>query len=97
MQTQPMQMPRTSFQQPQTSFQQPQTSFQQPETSFGVNQLTGMMASTSLALQPAQQSNQPLMAQPTGLGFGNGPQLPAQKTGRQANLANATPDNPFGF
>lgn len=90
MQTQPMQMPRTSF-------QQPQTSFQQPETSFGVNQLTGMMASTSLALQPAQQSNQPLMAQPTGLGFGNGPQLPAQKTGRQANLANATPDNPFGF
>ncbi len=97
MQTQPMQMPRTSFQQPQTSFQQPQTSFQQPQTSFGVNQLTGMMASTSLASQPAQQSNQPLMAQPTGLGFGNGPQLPAQKTGRQANLANATPDNPFGF
>ena len=90
MQTQPMQMP-------QTSFQQPQTSFQQPQTSFGVNQLTGMMASTSLASQPVQQSNQPLMAQPTGLGFGNGPQLPAQKTGRQANLANTTPDNPFGF
>ena len=87
-------------QMPQTSFQQaPATSFQQaPQTSFGVNQLTGMMANASLTGQPAQlQTTQPLMAQPTGLGFGNGPQLPVQKTGRQANLANATPDNPFGF
>ncbi|QPG75481.1 hypothetical protein FOA43_002836 [Brettanomyces nanus] len=69
----------------------------QPLTSFGVPQLTGMMANTSLNGQSQPQQQQTLMSQPTGMGFGNGPDLRSQPTGHQANLANATPDNPFGF
>ncbi|SCU93755.1 LADA_0G04742g1_1 [Lachancea dasiensis] len=52
----------------------------------GVNQLNNMFQNSSIS-QPALQS------QPTGFGFGNGPQ-PQQ---RQANLYNASTDNPFGF
>ncbi|VEU21134.1 DEKNAAC102064 [Brettanomyces naardenensis] len=86
--TQP-QFAQPQYTQPQ--FTQPQVPqpAQMPNTTFGVNQLTGMMANTSL--------NQPLMSQPTGLGFGNGPELTVQPTGHRANLASATPDNPFGF
>lgn len=73
----------------------PQTSFstggpmQQPlgaVNTGGINQLNGMFQNTSIS-QPTLQS------QPTGFGFGNGPQ-PYQK---QANLHNASADNPFGF
>ncbi|KAG7759121.1 hypothetical protein KL911_000258 [Ogataea haglerorum] len=45
--------------------------------------------------------NEPLTSQPTGLGFGNAPSTSfgpqSQPTGKRANLANATADNPFGF
>lgn len=41
-------------------------------------------------------NSQPLQTQPTGMGFGNAP-LQTQATGKRANLAAATPDNPFGF
>ncbi|SCU87507.1 LAMI_0D06326g1_1 [Lachancea mirantina] len=77
-----------------TSF--PQTSFnynsQVPANTLGnnltggVNQINNMMQNTSL-------SQAPLQTQPTGFGFGNGP----QPQGRQANLYNASADNPFGF
>ncbi|KAM9918706.1 hypothetical protein OXX59_008471 [Metschnikowia pulcherrima] len=95
------QQPSTSFGQP-TGFtgQQPTNSFasqafgqqpygqqpygQQPATSFGQHTFEGF-------------NNQPLQAQPTGLGFGNGPSLQSQPTGRRANLQAATADNPFGF
>lgn len=52
----------------------------------GINDLNNMFQNTSIS-QPALQS------QPTGFGFGNGPQ-PQQ---RQANIFNASADNPFGF
>lgn len=52
-------------------------------------------------LQNASISQQPLQTQPTGFGFGNGPdqqgQQQPQQQSRQANLFNATADNPFGF
>ncbi|SCU92788.1 LAME_0F01486g1_1 [Lachancea meyersii CBS 8951] len=73
----------------------PQTSFntggpmQQPlgnSLTGGMNQLNNMFQNASIS-QPALQS------QPTGFGFGNGPE-PQQ---RQANLYNASADNPFGF
>ncbi|CCH47086.1 Actin cytoskeleton-regulatory complex protein [Wickerhamomyces ciferrii] len=93
---QPQPQPQPSFggfppQQPQ-----PQPSFggfqqQQPTTSFG-------------GFQQQSQPLQPLESQPTGFGFGNsggfGQQqqpLGAQATGKRANLANASADNPFGF
>lgn len=80
---------------PQASFgQQPMNGgYQQPiqqQAQFGgMNpSMTGGFPQTSFG-QP-QQQNVPLQSQPTGFGFGNG-------TGKQANLANATADNPFGF
>ena len=77
----------------------PQTSFstggplQQPINNFNTNAngLTNMLQNTSISQQPLQP--QQLQSQPTGFGFGNGP---AQQP-KQANLYNATADNPFGF
>lgn len=81
---QPQQFPQASFGQQQ---QQQQPFFgQQP--AFGQQ---NQFPNTTFGQQ------QPLQSQPTGLGFGNGPQgLQSQPTGR-ANLQAATPDNPFGF
>lgn len=76
---------QTSFGQQPTSFGQQPTSFgQQPMTTFGQLGFEGF-------------GNQPLQSQPTGLGFGNAPNLQAQPTGKRANLQAATADNPFGF
>jgi hypothetical protein len=57
--------------------------------------------------QQQQQQLQPLQTQATGFGFGNTNSAPAVSfgaaplqptlTGRRANLASATPQNPFGF
>ncbi|GMM56489.1 cytoskeletal protein-binding protein [Maudiozyma humilis] len=55
----------------------------------GVNNITQGMQNTSIS-QPQQ-----LQTQPTGFGFGNGPQ--ANQQGRQANIFNASAANPFGF
>lgn len=63
---------------------------------MGVNGITQGLQNTSI-------SQTPLQTQPTGFGFGNGPQLQPQlqqqqqQQSRQANLFNATADNPFGF
>ena len=70
--------------------------------------MTNMFQNTSIS-QPFNQqgggfgnsqfegfNSQPLQTQPTGMGFGNAP-LQTQATGKRANLAAATPDNPFGF
>ncbi|CCD22490.1 cytoskeletal protein-binding protein SLA1 NDAI_0A03330 [Naumovozyma dairenensis CBS 421] len=65
------------------------------------NGITQGMQNTFIS-QPSQQI--PLQTQPTGFGFGNGPQqtaqssqMPQSQQPRQANLFNATADNPFGF
>ena len=55
----------------------------------GVNNITQGLQNTSIS-QPQQ-----LQTQPTGFGFGNGPQ--ANQQGRQANIFNASAANPFGF
>ncbi|SMN20969.1 similar to Saccharomyces cerevisiae YBL007C SLA1 Cytoskeletal protein binding protein required for assembly of the cortical actin cytoskeleton [Maudiozyma saulgeensis] len=55
----------------------------------GVNTITQGMQNTTIS-QPQQ-----LQTQPTGFGFGNGPQQTQQ--GRQANIFNASAANPFGF
>ncbi|CAB4255093.1 similar to Saccharomyces cerevisiae YBL007C SLA1 Cytoskeletal protein binding protein required for assembly of the cortical actin cytoskeleton [Maudiozyma barnettii] len=55
----------------------------------GVNNITQGMQNTTIS-QPQQ-----LQTQPTGFGFGNGPQQTQQ--GRQANIFNASAANPFGF
>ncbi|KAF5114796.1 hypothetical protein DV454_002742 [Geotrichum candidum] len=57
--------------------------------------------------QQQQQQMQPLQTQATGFGFGNTTSAPAISfgaaplqptlTGRRANIASATPQNPFGF
>lgn len=72
---------------PQNQFTgQPMQQF--PDTyNTGVNNVTQGLQNTFIS-QP------PLQTQPTGFGFGNGPQ---QQQSRQANLFNATADNPFGF
>lgn len=83
--------------------QQPQQQSQQPN----INQMTNMFQNTSISQPFSQQgafgnsqfegfNSQPLQTQPTGMGFGNAP-LQSQATGKRANLAAATPDNPFGF
>ncbi|KAI5957998.1 SLA1 [Candida theae] len=100
------------FQQQPTQFnqfsQQP-TQFNQfgQQQQPNMNQMTNMFQNTSIS-QPFGQQNafsnsqfegfnsQPLQTQPTGMGFGNAP-LQSQATGKKANLAAATPDNPFGF
>lgn len=58
----------------------------------GIMQQPQMMNTfnTGGAMQQPQQ--QALQNQPTGFGFGNGPQQ-----SRQANIFNATASNPFGF
>ncbi|CAI8492429.1 unnamed protein product [Pichia kudriavzevii] len=61
----------------------PPTSFMNPATTGG------MMSNTSFG--GAAQ----LQPQATGFGFGNGGNSSTGK--QQANLANATADNPFGF
>ena len=95
---------------PQTSFGalQPTGGFQ-PQSSFGLNlQRTGGMNAgpqtsfnnqtsvnqVTTSFQNMGLSQQPLQNQPTGFGFGNGPQAQQQ---RQANIYNASADNPFGF
>ncbi|ODV85243.1 hypothetical protein CANARDRAFT_28517 [[Candida] arabinofermentans NRRL YB-2248] len=95
----------TGYQQQQQ--QQPQQ--QQQMNGFGGGMQTGGFNSFNPQQQQQQQmqmqSFQPLASQPTGLGFGNAPNtsfgvgggLQSQQTGRRANLANATADNPFGF
>ena len=55
----------------------------------GVNNITQGLQNTAIS-QPQQ-----LQTQPTGFGFGNGPQQTQQ--GRQANIFNASAANPFGF
>lgn len=62
----------------------PQTSF---NTQNGINQINTTFQNLGI-------SQQPLQNQPTGFGFGNGPQAQEQ---RQANIFNASADNPFGF
>lgn len=82
------------------------TGFQQP--GFGqqnTNQFAGIVPQPTGYQQPQQTGfAQPLVPQKTGppppIRFGVQPganKLTAQPTGRRANLANATADNPFGF
>ncbi|CEP60484.1 cytoskeletal protein-binding protein SLA1 LALA0_S01e11958g [Lachancea lanzarotensis] len=73
---------------PQTSFNTGAASQPPLGNSFtgGMNQLNNTFQNTSIS-QPVLQS------QPTGFGFGNGP----QSQQRTANMYNATSDNPFGF
>ncbi|KAF5093709.1 hypothetical protein D0Z00_003917 [Geotrichum galactomycetum] len=62
---------------------------------------------SQFGFQQQQQQLQPLQSQATGFGFGNTTSAPAVSfgaaplqptlTGRRANLASATPQNPFGF
>lgn len=102
--------PQTSFTglQPQATTGQFQPQSQQPN----MNQFTNMFQNMGVSLPPTSQFpettfgqpsfynstvQQPLQSQPTGAGFGNGPSLQPQATGRKANLQAATPDNPFGF
>ncbi|KAL3231691.1 Actin cytoskeleton-regulatory complex protein SLA1 [Nakaseomyces bracarensis] len=100
---QPMQPPMNQF--TGGAMQQPINQFtgnamQQPVVpamgafNNGVQNITQGMQSTFIT-QP-QQQQPPLQNQPTGFGFGNGPQQ-AQSQQRQANLFNATASNPFGF
>lgn len=70
---------------------QPMQQFQN-NLNTGVNGITQGMQNISM---PQQQPA--LQTQPTGFGFGNGPQLQQQQQARPANLYNATADNPFGF
>ncbi|AGO14027.1 AaceriAGR170Cp [[Ashbya] aceris (nom. inval.)] len=61
-----------------------------PNTTFGtanINQLSNNMQGMNL-----NQQQVPLQNQPTGFGFGNGPQQQ-----KQANIYNASAANPFGF
>ncbi|EDO17119.1 hypothetical protein Kpol_1025p40 [Vanderwaltozyma polyspora DSM 70294] len=74
----------------------------QPKSQFGMTlQRTGgamaqpiMDAGVTGIAQGVQNMSmaQPLQNQPTGFGFGNGPQQPVQ-----ANIYNASASNPFGF
>ncbi|MCH0628608.1 hypothetical protein JNB11_01280 [Kocuria palustris] len=84
--------------QPQFGGAQPQFGGQAPPmTLFGQAPVAPQPVSL-FGQQPAQfEGFGQLQSQPTGLGFGNSPLL-AQQTGKShANLAAATPDNPFGF
>ncbi|SCV00548.1 LANO_0F07426g1_1 [Lachancea nothofagi CBS 11611] len=73
-----------------------------PQTSFNTggamqqplgNSLTGGISQLNSGFQNMSVSQPALQSQPTGFGFGNGPQ-PQQK---HANMYNASADNPFGF
>lgn len=90
-------MPQPQFgAQPQFGNQPQMGQAAPPMTLFG--QAPVAPQPVSLFGQPAQfEGFNQLQSQPTGLGFGNSPLL-AQQTGKShANLAAATPDNPFGF
>ncbi|CCF59885.1 hypothetical protein KAFR_0I01040 [Kazachstania africana CBS 2517] len=67
---------------------------QQPNLNNGVNTINQGLQNTFIS-QPVQQ--QALQNQPTGFGFGNGPQQQVPAQARQANILNASADNPFGF
>ena len=72
---------------------------QQPQL---INNQIGNLAqglqNTSISQTPLIATQQSMLqAQPTGLGFGNGPQLLQQPQQRQANIMNASATNPFGF
>ena len=103
------QQPMIGGQQPMFGGQQPmfggqQTGGFQPQSQFGVelqktgnamNQLPAFNNSVNNITQGVQNMSmmqQPLQNQPTGFGFGNSPQQP-----NQANIFNATTNNPFGF
>ena len=94
-----------TFAQPHTTFGQQQTTFGQPakqmwqQPQFGQSPAAPVSFGQPTLGQPSFDGflNVPLQSQPTGLGFGNAPGLTSQSTGRRANLATATPDNPFGF
>lgn len=103
-------LPQTSFGNPALTGGLPQTSFGNPmmnpamtgglpPTSFGNGAmnpaLTGGLPPTSFGGAPNNASQPALQSQPTGFGFGNS--IVPASTGKQANLANATADNPFGF
>ena len=101
------QQPFSQFPQQPTQFNQFGQQPQQQQPQPNMNQMTNMFQNTSIS-QPFNQqggfgnsqfegfNSQPLQTQPTGMGFGNSP-LQTQATGKRANLAAATPDNPFGF
>ncbi|AQZ11578.1 SLA1 (YBL007C) [Zygosaccharomyces parabailii] len=65
-----------------------------PNTSFN-----SAVDNATQGMQDMSFSQAPLQSQPTGFGFGNGPQQQSQQQQqpKQANLFNATADNPFGF
>ncbi|KAI5963343.1 SLA1 [Candida pseudojiufengensis] len=102
--------PQTSFGQPNMFQQQTFNQPQQPQTNQMTNmfsntsissppQFNSQMPTTSFGNNNSNFegfNSQQLQSQPTGMGFGNSP-LQTQQTGRRANLAAATPDNPFGF
>ncbi|KAL6940736.1 hypothetical protein ACO0QE_004649 [Hanseniaspora vineae] len=71
-----------------------------PQTSFGsFNQPQANSLNSAMQNMNIYNHQQPLQNQPTGFGFGNGPQqqpMQQQQTGR-ANLFNASAANPFGF
>lgn len=95
-----MQMPSNTFnQQPQTSFVGQTVGGFQPKSQFGLNlQRTGGLVNgvtTTVTTTSTYQNNgmsQPLQTQPTGMGFGNAPQ-----TDQNANVQNASVNNPFGL
>lgn len=68
----------------------------QPAAQFG-NTFDNSMNNITQGVQNTSISQPPLQTQPTGFGFGNAPQQQGQQQARQANLFNATADNPFGF
>ncbi|KAK6372484.1 cytoskeletal protein binding protein [Lithohypha guttulata] len=91
---QPSFQPQSLQPQP-TGFQAPlQTGFGQPN-GFGANNIP------PLPPMPQQSTPAPLIPQKTAapeVRFGTAaPKLQPQPTGRRANLAHATPQNPFGF
>lgn len=98
---QPFQQPQS---QPQQPFQQPQQPLQGQPTGFGFgNQPTGGNNGSypASAAQSLGMNQQPLAPQTTGphppVSFGGPQPLQNTPTGRRANLAAATPNNPFGF
>lgn len=65
------------------------------------NQIGGLaqgLQNTSISQTPIIATQQSMLqTQPTGFGFGNGPQSLQQSQQRQANIMNASAANPFGF
>lgn len=102
-------MPQTSFSQPQlTGGFVPQSNFglklqntggmaSIPQTSFGSSQSAPNLAQMQNNMNIYNHSQPQLQQQPTGFGFGNAPAMQPQQTRQQANLNNASANNPFGF